>query len=56
LGLVQLAEIAGAKIVGIGALIEKTFEGGRGALAYLNVPILSLAAIKSFDDGQICFD
>ena len=56
LGLVQLAEIAGAKIVGIGVLIEKTFEGGRDALAYLNVPIFSLAAIKSFDDDQIHFE
>ncbi|MGW8252064.1 MAG: xanthine phosphoribosyltransferase, partial [Anaerolineales bacterium] len=32
LGLVRLAQTAGAKIVGIGALIEKTFEGGRAAL------------------------
>ncbi len=29
LGLVRLAQAAGAQIVGIGALIEKTFEGGR---------------------------
>jgi len=56
LGLVKLAEIAGAKIVGIGALIEKTFEGGREALSYLNVPIVSLAAIKSFDNDQILFE
>lgn len=55
LGLVQLAEIAGAKIVGIGALIEKVFEGGRAALSHLNVPIISLAAIKSFEDDQIHF-
>ena len=56
LGLVQLAEIAGAKIVGIGALIEKTFEGGRAALEYLNEPIRSLAAIKSFENDQIHFE
>jgi len=56
LGLVQLAEIAGAKIAGIGALIEKTFEGGRAALEYLNVPIHSLAAIASFEDDQIHFE
>ena len=55
LGLVQLAEIAGAKIVGIGALIEKTFEGGRDSLTYLNIPIKSLAAITSFEDDQIHF-
>ncbi|MFN2198448.1 MAG: xanthine phosphoribosyltransferase [Anaerolineales bacterium] len=56
LGLVQLAEIAGAKIVGIGALIEKVFEGGRAALSHLNVPIKSLAAIQSFEDDQIHFE
>ena len=28
LGLVRLAEAAGAKVVGIGTLIEKAFEGG----------------------------
>jgi xanthine phosphoribosyltransferase len=56
LGLVQLAEIAGAKIVGIGALIEKIFEGGRAALEYLDVPIHSLAAIASFDNDEINFE
>lgn len=55
LGLVRLAESAGAKIVGVGALIEKTFEGGRQALAYLNVPIESLARIRAMDDTQIVF-
>ncbi|MEN6434347.1 MAG: xanthine phosphoribosyltransferase [Anaerolineaceae bacterium] len=53
LGLVQLATTAGAEMVGIGTLIEKTFEGGREALAYLNVPIESLVAITSLDDGKI---
>jgi xanthine phosphoribosyltransferase len=33
LGLARLAEAAGAKVIGIGALIEKTFEGGRKAVA-----------------------
>ncbi|MGB9673633.1 MAG: xanthine phosphoribosyltransferase [Anaerolineales bacterium] len=55
LGLVRLAESAGAKIVGIGALIEKIFEGGRQALAYLNIPIESLACIKSMEGNQIIF-
>jgi xanthine phosphoribosyltransferase len=56
LGLVRLAEIAGAKIVGIGTLIEKSFEGGRAALSDLNVPIYSLAIIASFKDDQIHFE
>ena len=55
LGLVRLAEAAGAKIVGIGALIEKTFEGGREALKPIGVPVESLAVISSLDDGKITF-
>lgn len=50
-GLVQLAKTAGSEIVGIGALIEKTFEKGRSSLAYLNVPIESLARVSSLEDG-----
>src|SRR5574337_481705 len=45
LGLARLAEAAGSKIVGVGALIEKIFEGGREALKPLGVPIHSLACI-----------
>jgi len=55
LGLVKLAQTAGASIVGIGALIEKSFEGGREVLAFLRVPIESLACIKSMDNNQILF-
>ncbi len=55
LGLARLAEAAGSKIVGIGALIEKIFEGGREALKSLHVPIESLACITSMEDGKIIF-
>jgi xanthine phosphoribosyltransferase len=55
LGLVRLAETAGAKIVGIGALVEKTFEGGRAALAHLNIPVESLAVIQSMEGDRIVF-
>ena len=55
LGLVRLAEAAGAKVVGIGALIEKIFEGGRAALKPLGVPVESLACIASMDGGKIVF-
>jgi len=56
LGLVRLAQTAGAKIVGIGALIEKTFEGGRDVLTPLGVPIESLARIVAMDGEQIRFN
>ena len=54
-GLVRLAQTAGAKVVGIGTLVEKIFEGGRDKLAYLGVPVHSLVSISSMDDGQIIF-
>jgi xanthine phosphoribosyltransferase len=53
MGLVRLAQAAGATIVGVGALIEKTFEGGRAALRPLGVPIESLACITSMEDDKI---
>jgi xanthine phosphoribosyltransferase len=56
LGLVRLAQTVGAQVVGIGALIEKTFEGGRLALAHLGVPIESLARIRSMEGDQINFE
>lgn len=55
LGLVRLAETAGSQIVGVGALIEKTFEGGRDALKPLKVPIEALARICAMEDGKIIF-
>ncbi|HNK63582.1 MAG TPA: xanthine phosphoribosyltransferase [Anaerolineales bacterium] len=55
LGLCRLAEASGSKIVGIGALIEKIFEGGRDVLTPLGVPVESIACIKSLDGGKIEF-
>ena len=55
LGLVRLAQAAGATVVGVGAVIEKTFEGGRAALSSLQVPIESLAIITDMRDGKIVF-
>jgi xanthine phosphoribosyltransferase len=55
LGLARLAEASGSKIVGIGALIEKLFEGGREALKSLGVPIHSLACITAMDNDKVVF-
>ena len=55
LGLIRLAETAGAEIVGVGALVEKIFEGGREALASLHIPVETLVQISSMDNGQIIF-
>jgi len=55
LGLARLAQAAGARVVGVGAVIEKSFEGGRRALATLQVPIESLAIISDMSEGKIVF-
>jgi len=54
-GLVRLTQTAGAEIVGIGTLIEKTFEEGRQLLSSLDVPIEALVKIASLDHGTIVF-
>ncbi len=56
MGLVRLASAAGASVVGIGALVEKRFEGGRDLLGRLDVPIEALAVIVNMDEGKIVFE
>jgi xanthine phosphoribosyltransferase len=56
MGLVRLAQTAGAQVIGIGTLIEKSFEGGRSMLAPLGIPVESLAVIRSMESGQILFE
>lgn len=53
LGLARLAQAAGSSIVGVGTVIEKTFEGGREALKGLNVPIEALGVVTDMSDGKI---
>jgi xanthine phosphoribosyltransferase len=55
LGLARLAQAAGATVMGVGAVVEKSFEGGREALLGLRVPIESLAIIADMSDGKIVF-
>jgi xanthine phosphoribosyltransferase len=53
--LARIVKMSGATLVGIGTVIEKTFEGGRERLQYLNVPIESLVKITDMADGRIVF-
>ncbi len=55
LGLVRLARAAGAEVMGVGALIEKSFEGGRALLEAQGLPVESLACLSSMEDGQLLF-
>lgn len=53
MALARLTQAAGATLVGIGAVIEKTFEGGRDVLAPLGVPIEALAIVTDMSNGRI---
>ncbi len=46
---------AGARLVGIAIVVEKTFEGGRLALEHWGVPIEAVAQIIEMEDGRIIF-
>ena len=54
--LVRLVEHAEATLVGIATAIEKRFEKGRGELAHLDVPIVSLAVITDMSEGKIVLE
>jgi xanthine phosphoribosyltransferase len=51
--LVRMVRSARCELIGIAAVIEKTFEGGRKVLEHYNVPIESLVIIDSMDNGEI---
>lgn len=53
LGLARLVQAGGAAVVGVGTVIEKSFEHGREALIPLGVPVESLATVTDMRDGQI---
>ncbi|MGD9683836.1 MAG: xanthine phosphoribosyltransferase [Candidatus Obscuribacterales bacterium] len=53
--LVRLAESSGATVVGIGTVIEKSFEGGRQVLSGVTCPVVSLAVIDRFDGDRVVF-
>lgn len=53
--LARIVDQSGATLVGIGCVVEKTFEGGREKLSGLEAPIESLAIIKAMDGDRIIF-
>lgn len=55
LALIRLAQSGGAQVVGIGAVIEKAYEGGREHLAEMNVPVEALVRIGKIGEGAIEF-
>ncbi|MCS6835477.1 MAG: xanthine phosphoribosyltransferase [Anaerolineae bacterium] len=54
--LCRMVEAAQAHVVGVGVVVEKTFEGGRQSLreaGYADLPVYALATIISMNDGTI---
>ena len=53
MGLADLVHQAGSNVVGIGIVIEKSFQPGRKRLIEAGYQVESLARIKAFEKGQI---
>lgn len=47
--LAELIHRAGARLTGVGVVIEKSFQGGRAELDSLDVPIVALAIVDALD-------
>lgn len=54
-GLIEIIHQAGAQVVGVGIVIEKSFQDGRQLLEDMGVEVTSLARIKSFEQGTLKF-
>ncbi|HEM5323643.1 TPA: xanthine phosphoribosyltransferase [Streptococcus suis] len=54
-GLIDIIQQAGAQVIGVGIVIEKSFQDGRQVLIDAGVPVTSLARIEKFQDGQVVF-
>ena len=55
LGAIRLVEEAGAKVAGIGIVIEKSFQPGRKLLEDRGYEVYSLARVKKLDKDLIEF-
>lgn len=53
--LIRIAEKAGAEVVGFGAVIDKTFQGGRKRIEDMGVRVETLASIERFESGKPIF-
>ena len=55
LGLIDLIHQAKAEVVGVGIVIEKSFQPGRDVLLEKGYRVESLARVKSLADGKVTF-
>lgn len=59
MALARIVKSAKANLVGVGVVVEKSFEGGRDAMhqaGYNNIPIYALATITGMNNGSIQFE
>jgi xanthine phosphoribosyltransferase len=54
-GLLNIIEQSGAKLVGVGIVIEKMFQEGGHAMRKQNIRVESLVQIEGLRDGQVIF-
>ena len=54
-GLARIVEQAGAQVVGIGIVIEKSFQPGRRLLLEAGYRVESLVRVASLEDGKVVF-
>ncbi|SIO21531.1 xanthine phosphoribosyltransferase [Carnobacterium alterfunditum] len=54
-GLIRLCKAANAQVMGVGIVIEKSFQIGRQLLEEENYDVYSLARIRAFEEGQVKF-
>lgn len=56
LGLIDIAEQAGCNVVGVGAVVEKVFQGGGNKIREKGYQVESLAMVAQvLDDGSLVF-
>ncbi|QHI71916.1 xanthine phosphoribosyltransferase [Aminipila terrae] len=53
--LAKMVRKAGAEVVGVGAVIEKEFQGGGAKLREIGCRVESLVVIEKFEKGKIVF-
>ncbi|KGE56218.1 xanthine phosphoribosyltransferase [Streptococcus pyogenes AA216] len=54
-GLIEIIGQAGAQVVGVGIVIEKSFQDGRRLIEDMGIEVTSLARIKNFENGNLNF-
>lgn len=55
LGLTKICHDAGSNVIGVAAVIEKIFQGGRGKLEEIGIKVVAGASIKALENNKPIF-